>query len=247
MHILATYNIKGGVGKTATAVNLAYHAAQQGNKVLLWDLDPQGAATFYFRIKPKVKGGGKKLFFGRTNPNSLIKGTDYENLDVLPADFSYRKLDNFLAALKKPERGLRKRLKPLQADYDYIFLDCPPGITLLSENIFQSAHALLIPIIPTTLSLRTLDQVREFIAAEGYKKLQLLPFFSIVDKRKKLHRDIVQELATQVPELLRTVIPNSSDIERMGLHRSVVTDYVRQDNPALLAYQALWQEIITKL
>jgi len=96
--ILATYNIKGGVGKTATAVNLGYLAARDGYRVLLWDLDPQGAASFLFRIKPRVKGGGKALIRGTKALDAAIKGTDYDGLDLLPADFTYRNLDLLLDA-----------------------------------------------------------------------------------------------------------------------------------------------------
>jgi chromosome partitioning protein len=84
--ILATYNIKGGVGKTATAVNLGFLAARDGYRVLLWDLDPQGAASFLFRIKPRVKGGGQALIHGKRPVDGAIKGTDFDNLDLLPAD-----------------------------------------------------------------------------------------------------------------------------------------------------------------
>ena len=96
MKILATYNIKGGVGKTASAVNLAWMAARDGIPTLVWDLDPQAAATYYFRIKPKIKGGGRGLVSGKHALEDLIKGTDFEGLDLLPADFSYRHLDLLL-------------------------------------------------------------------------------------------------------------------------------------------------------
>ena len=88
--VLATYNIKGGVGKTSAAVNLAYLAARDGHRTLLWDLDPQGASTFLFRVKPKVKGGGAKLVRGKTDAADRIKGTDHERLDLLPAAVANR-------------------------------------------------------------------------------------------------------------------------------------------------------------
>ena len=100
MKIFATYNIKGGVGKTTAAVNLAYLSAADGYRTLLWDLDPQGAASFLFRIKPRVKGGGKALIRGRKALDDAIKGTDFENLDLLPADFTYRNMDLLLASSK---------------------------------------------------------------------------------------------------------------------------------------------------
>ncbi|MGZ4960500.1 MAG: ParA family protein, partial [Methylomonas sp.] len=90
MNVLAVYSIKGGVGKTASAVNLAYTAARNGYRTLVWDLDPQGASSYYFRIKPKIKGGSKDLITGKRELEGLIKGTDFENLHLLPADFSFR-------------------------------------------------------------------------------------------------------------------------------------------------------------
>ena len=115
MKILATYNIKGGVGKTATAVNLAHLAAKAGHRVLLWDLDPQAAATFTFRIRPRVKGGGKALIQGTRSLDAAIKGTDFDGLDLLPADFTYRNLDLLLDSARKPERKLARLMAPLRA------------------------------------------------------------------------------------------------------------------------------------
>ena len=96
MKIFATYNIKGGVGKTTAAVNLAYLSAADGCRTLLWDLDPQGAASFLLRIKPRVKGGGKALIRGTKALDDAIKGTDFDRLDLLPADFTYRNMDLLL-------------------------------------------------------------------------------------------------------------------------------------------------------
>ena len=159
--VLATYNIKGGVGKTSAAVNLAYLAAREdAPRMLLWDLDPQGASTYLFRIKPKVKGGGRKLVRGKSEVESLIKGTDHDRLDLLPADFSYRHMDLALDDTKKPTRRLSKVLAPLAGDYDYVFLDCPPSISLVSESVFEAADALLVPLIPATLSSRTFAQLQ---------------------------------------------------------------------------------------
>ena len=139
MKIFALFNIKGGVGKTTSAVNLAWLSARDGANTLVWDLDPQGAATYCFRIKPKVKGGRKGLVRGKTELDDLIKGTDYDNLDLLPADFSYRYMDIELSDTKKPERRFRKLLEPLADEYDHIFLDCPPGLTLSAESVFGAA------------------------------------------------------------------------------------------------------------
>jgi chromosome partitioning protein len=245
MNVLAVYSIKGGVGKTASAVNLAHAAARNGYRTLVWDLDPQGASSYYFRIKPKVKGGSKDLIAGKRELEGLIKGTDFENLHLLPADFSFRNLDLVLDAKKKPTRQLKKLLKPLAEEYDVIFLDCPPSISLLSEAVFEAANILLSPIIPTTLSLRTLEQLEDFLEANGWHKLALIPFFSMVDRRKKMHRDIMQALSESHPEILATAIPYASDIERMGLERMPLAGYIK-NSQATAAYEALWQEILQR-
>ena len=246
MKIIACYNMKGGVGKTAATVNLSHCAAQSGHRVLVWDLDPQGAASFYFRIKPKVKGGGKKLVKGKSDIDALIKGTDYENLDLLPADFSYRKMDLILDSSKNSTTQLRAVLKPLSDEYDFIFIDCPPSISLITESIFKTADALLVPVIPTTLSVRTFDQLVEFRGSTGRKKQNVMPFFSMVDRRKTLHREILMSLPEDYPDVLRTPIPFASAIERMGVEREPVTAFAPR-TAAAKAFQELWNEVSTKL
>jgi len=246
MTIIATYNIKGGVGKTSTAVNLAYLAAQGGYKTLIWDLDPQGASSYYFRVKPKVKGGSKALIAGERELDGLIKATDFENLDLLPADFSFRNLDIVLDERKKPTQRLKKLLAPLTKEYDFIFLDCPPNISLLSEAIFEASDLLLSPIIPTTLSLRTLEQLKKYLKDNKLKNLQLLPFFSMADRRKNMHRDIIETLAIQHPDILQAIIPYASDIERMGLERMPLGGYMKRSR-STEAYQSLWAEILVLL
>ncbi len=244
MKIIAAYNIKGGVGKTTTAVNLGYLAAQEHYKTLIWDLDPQGASSYYFRIKPKIKGGSRQLIAGNRELDSLIKATDFDNLDLLPADFSFRNLDLVLDSHKKPTQRLKKLLKPLSAEYDLVFLDCPPNISLLSEAVFETADILLSPIIPTTLSLRTLEQLKKYLKDNQLKQLKLLLFFSMVDKRKKMHREIMHSLAQQHAELLHSMIPYASDIERMGWERMPLTAF-QNTGRSVKAYQNLWEEIKT--
>lgn len=244
MKIIAAYNIKGGVGKTSTAVNLAYIASQNNYNTLLWDLDPQGASSYYFRVKPKVKGGSKELIAGERKLDGLIKATDFDNLDLLPADFSFRNLDLVLDERKKPTQRLKKLLKPLTKEYDYIFLDCPPNISLLSEAVFEASEILLSPIIPTTLSLRTLEQLKKYLKDNQLKHLQLIPFFSMADRRKKMHREIMDTLVDKHPDILPCAIPYASDIERMGWERMPLGAYSKRCK-SVEAYQKLWQNILT--
>jgi chromosome partitioning protein len=241
--VLATYNIKGGVGKTSAAVNLAYLAALDGRRVLLWDLDPQGGSTFLLRVKPKVRGGGRRLVRLKTEVQSLIKGTDFDLLDLLPADFSYRHMDLTLGALKRPTRRLARVLAPLRDEYDYIFLDCPPSISLVSESVFEAADALLVPVIPATLSSRTFEQLSGLVAGGP----QVLAFFSMVDPHRALHREVMAQLRTASPGLmLGAAIPASDDIERMGVERSVLASFAPGGRGAL-SYQALWWDVRRRL
>jgi chromosome partitioning protein len=236
--VLATYNIKGGVGKTSAAVNLATLAAHDGHRTLLWDLDPQGASTYLFRVKPKIKGGGAKLVRGKTDADGQIKGTDTDGLDLLPADFSYRHMDLALDGAKT--NRLNRVIKPLP-EYEYVFLDCPPSISLVSENVFEAADVLLVPIIPATLSSRTLEQLHQVLGGDT----RVLGFFSMADRRKKLHRQLMDELS-QEHDILDTVIPASADVERMGAERAALVDFAPRSRAAR-AYADLWEEITQKL
>jgi cellulose biosynthesis protein BcsQ len=242
--VLGVYSIKGGVGKTSSTVNLAYLAAAAGHRTLVWDLDPQGAASYYFRVKPKVKGGGRALLRGKRALDDIIKGTDFDLLDLLPSDFSYRNMDILLEGAKKaPTRQIKRLLKPVVGAYDYVLLDCPPSISLMSENIFRAADALLVPLIPSTLSARTLTQLLDFLSKQDdFAALKVLPFFSMVDAERSLHSDTIARLRAEHPEILPARIPLAAEVERMGLHRMPLPAYA-PSNAASAAYRALWQAV----
>jgi chromosome partitioning protein len=250
--IFACYNLKGGVGKTATAVNLAY-LSSVGARTLLWDLDPQASATFYLRVKAKVKGGSKRVLGGGKGPASAIRGSDFEGLDLLPADLSYRKMELLLDAGKRaPTRQFERLLDDLARDYDTIVLDCAPGISLVSEAVFQAADALLIPTIPTTLSVRTYETIAEHVdkrVRKGKFKGEpglLLPFFCMVDRRKKMHREFLELSGQDDSPFLRTSIPYSSAVERMGTERAPLQTYAAASAPAK-AYRELWWEVLERV
>jgi cellulose biosynthesis protein BcsQ len=246
MKIVATYNIKGGVGKTTAAVNLSYLAAADGQRVLLADLDPQAAASFLFRVRPRVKGGGAGLIRGNSDLDKAIKGTDFDGLDLLPADFTFRNLDLILDTTKKPTQRLARLLRPLRASYDVVFLDCPPGISLLSEAVLYAADLVLAPIIPTTLSLRTLDQLTEFIGGLDGHRPTLLAFCSMVDRRKRLHKEIAERLPAERDDVAATAIPALSMIERMAVQRAPVTAFAPR-SAAGRGYAGLWAEVRDRL
>jgi len=245
MRTIAVYNLKGGVGKTATAVNLAMLSARAGARTLLWDLDAQGAATFYFRVKPKIRGGLKKLLRGEKPLERQIRGTDFDGLDILPADFSYRNLELALDRVKRPTRRLRRLLRPLAHDYDHLYLDCSPSISLVSEGVFHAADALLVPTIPTTLSLRTFDQLLNHLNKSGLEDLRVLPFWSMVDQRKSMHREITTHHERGGTPFLQTRIPYSSQVESMGVHRAPLPAFAAS-GPALRSFESLWREVLER-
>ena len=246
MKILATYNLKGGVGKTSSAVNLSYLAAREGYRTLLWDLDPQGAASFYFRIKPKIKGGVERLVRRKTMLDDAAKATDFEGLDLIPADFSFRNFDTALQDTKKPTKQLIKLMGPINREYDLLIIDCAPSISLVSENVFYAADALLIPLIPSTLSVRTYQQLLRYFKKESSHHIKLLPFFSMYNKNRRLHRETVANLPRDFREILNTSIPDSKKVELMGEKRAPVVHFDPESGPSR-AYRKLWGEITQKV
>ena len=244
MKILSSYSIKGGVGKTALAVNLAFALREAGHRTLLIDLDPQGAASFYFRVDSAEK-------FRMRDSQSLAEGlrrnireSDFHGLDIIPSNLGYRHFDILLDGMTKRRRQLRKVLEEFKPDYDVILMDCPPNITLLSENVFRASDAILVPVIPTVLSQRTLEQLTGFFKDEDLPCELLRPFFSMVQKRNKMHRETMDELPACHPGFLKTTIPFSADVEKMGMHRKPLLAYSSACEAAK-AYRALCDEILS--
>lgn len=242
MKVLACYSIKGGVGKTAAAVNLAYLAAQESYRVLLCDLDPQGASSFYFRVRPKEqKLALKRLLEKRGRLLANIRESDHTCLDLLPAHAAYRRFDVLLHAMKKSRERLARLLGKLSEDYDLVILDCPPNLTLLAENAFAAADRIIVPVVPTTLSERTLAQLFEFFAEQDLPRRKLLPFFSMVEYRKRLHQETMERLRGEYKRFLRSEIPYCAEVERMGEERQPVPAFAPR-SVGTQAFAGLWEE-----
>lgn len=241
MRIIAVYSSKGGVGKTASAVNLAYTAAKSGLQVLLCDMDSQGAASFYYRIKPKKKFNRSCLLSG--DFYGYIRGTDFDGLDLLPAHFSFRNLD--IALKDKGRNVLGELLMPLKSEYDVIVLDCPPNLTVLSENIILAADAIMTPVVPTTLSLLALEQLLKLLKKLNCPKEKMLAFFSMVERRKAMHQGIMEKYG-KYRIFMKCYIPYMAEIEKMGLHRKPVGTGMNQ-SAAAHSYELLWQEICQRM
>lgn len=244
MRVIALAGAKGGVGKTALAVNLAMVASRGGYRTLLWDLDPQAAATHCYRLKAKVKGGASRLLGGKRDLQAFVRETDYERLDVVPADRSFRVVDTVLSTRRWPERAIRKLIRPVSGDYDVAILDCAPGLGVMAESVFSASDLIVVPVIPAPLSLRGLDQVSEFVS-EHHPALPVLAVLSMVDRRKVLHRQMLERVKAD-SRFSIAAVPLSSSVERMGLEQ-IPAVLASPRNLAAKAFAGVWADIEDRL
>lgn len=241
MPVIAVYSVKGGVGKTTLAVDLAWRCAQIGNfPTLLWDLDQQGGAGFLLGAPPRKTARAMSLFHRDSRPRDLIEPTRFDKLHLLQADESLRAMPVQLARIGARSR-LSQMLSFLRADYRRIVLDCPPMLNEVSDQIIAAADIILLPLPPSPLSSRALDQVRSELMRNHKGHPPILPVLSMYDQRRKLHRELREGLARGWP-----VIPQSSHVEQMASRHEPLPAYANWTD-ASRAMGRLWSAVEMKL
>ena len=246
MYNVAVYNTKGGVGKSTTAVNLAAALAERGKRILVVDLDPQASATQSFGIRDDGSALADAIVGRQPFP---IHSTSTQGVDLVPAGLAVGGAEKMLAREVGAELLLRKKLAAI-ADYDFAFLDAPPGLGLLAIGALTAARGVLVPVNPTPLALgglagmlQAFDTIRERLNPE-LKMTGIL--LTLVDRRTSLAREVEKDLRSRFGEtLLATVIRQTIKLAEAAGHGTSVLSYAPASTGAA-DYRSLADELIAR-
>jgi chromosome partitioning protein len=249
--VYALANQKGGVGKTTTAVNLGAYLALRGKRTLVVDIDPQANATSSLGFdKQAIEPSIYHALLREVPISRLILLTDRVHLDLVPSSPALAGAEVELVPQLAREFRLREALSPVLGRYDYVLIDCPPSLGLLTVNALAAAHGVLIPIqceyLPLEgvgLLLKTINLVRQRLNPRlGIAGL----IMTMYDGRTNLAQQVVAEVRTHFPkQVFRTVIPRSVRLSEAPSHGQTILQYA-PSSPGALAYQALADEVLRR-
>ena len=245
-------NQKGGVGKTTSAVNVAAAMAHKGKKVLLCDCDPQGNATSGVGIsKRQIINSSYDLLIGRVGAKDCIINTEFKNLDVIPANIALAGAEFELVELSRREKRLREGLAAVKEDYDYIIIDCPPSLGILTVNSLVAADGIIIPMQCEYYALEGLSQL--MISIRQVKKLYNPDIeitgilLTMYNGRLNLTMQVVNELKRYYAnKLISTPVVRNVRISEAPSHGKPIISYDRYSKGSL-AYMEIAREIMERI
>lgn len=248
---LALTNLKGGVGKTTTAVNLAAAFGRSGLTVLLVDLDPQASATYSLGVaRDQVEASSADVLSGEMPAAEAVLDTGFEGLHLLPGSLRLAGLDVTLAREAEPEKLLKRALAPLRRRYDVVVLDCPPGLSILSVNALAAADSYLVPVAPHQLDTEALAGFFTLIESSRSrfgKTPELLGILlTMVDHRTLVTDEVVQSLRRAYgTRVLRTEIPVNVRLAEAPGAGCPIFDFASWSSGAV-AYGKLGAEVLRR-
>ena len=248
--IIAIANQKGGVGKTTTAVNLSAAIAQAGKKVLMVDLDPQGNTTSGLVRRVGERNSVYDAMMGRASLNDCIQGTEIKKLQLAGSDIRLAGAEVELVSLKDREFYLKKLLGPARDDYDYLFIDCPPSLSLLTLNAMAAADSVLVPIQceyyaleGVTSLMNTINRVKHTINPHLEIEGILL---TMLDGRTNLGLQVVDQVKKHFKKMVfATTIPRNVRLGEAPSHGEPICLYDPKSSGAI-AYESLARELLAR-
>ena len=248
-NIFAIANQKGGVGKTTTTVNLAACVADKGKKVLLIDVDPQGNATSGVGIDKMITPNTiYEMMLGGLKAEDVIQRDVFENLDVIPSNVDFAGAEIELIDIKKREYVLRDKIKKVVRNYDYVFMDCPPSLNMMTINAMAAAQAVIVPLQCEYYALEGLTQLVKTVNLIRQKINKDLTIdgiiFTMADLRTKLSEDVMRNVVDHVDiHVYETVIPRNVRLAEAPSHGLPINFYDGSSKGAL-KYEELANEFI---